>query len=62
MCRRAGVPIVGAVESMAAFVCPDRGRRVEFVSRVPEPRSPWAAGAERLGEIPLDRGGASADG
>jgi hypothetical protein len=62
MRRRAGVPIVGAVESLAAFMFPDRCRRAELCSRVSEPWSPWAAGAERSGEIPLDRGGASADG
>jgi ATP-binding protein involved in chromosome partitioning len=51
--RAANVPIVVGVENMSGFVCPDCGRRVDLFSRVPEARSVWAAGVEKLGEIPL---------
>jgi ATP-binding protein involved in chromosome partitioning len=51
--RAANVPIVVGVENMSGFVCPDCGQRVDLFSRVPEARSVWAAGVEKLGEIPL---------
>lgn len=53
MYRTAGVPIVAGVENMSGFACPDCGRRIDLFSRVPEGRSLWAAGVEKLGDVPL---------
>lgn len=54
MYRRAGVRILGGVENMSSLTCPDCGRSLDLFARVPEPRSLWAAGVDRLGDIPLD--------
>lgn len=54
MYRRAGVPILGGVENMSGFICPDCGNRHDLFARVPESRSIWSAGVEKLGEIPID--------
>lgn len=54
MYRRAKVPILGGVENMSGFICPDCGNRHDLFPRVPEGRSIWAMGIDKLGEIPLD--------
>ncbi len=54
MYRRVGVRVLGGVENMSSFRCPDCGRLLDLFARVPEPRSLWAAGVDRLGDIPLD--------
>ncbi|MBO0684161.1 MAG: P-loop NTPase [Candidatus Dormibacteraeota bacterium] len=63
MYRRAGVRVLGAVENMAGIACPHCGELVEVFPAVPEPRSVWAMGVERLASIPLDPAvAAAADG
>ena len=52
--RRAEVPLLGAVENMSGFRCPHCAQPVEIFSRVPDARSIWAAGVEKLGVVPLD--------
>ncbi len=52
--RRAGVPVLGAVENMSGFICPHCGERSDIFARVPETRALWALGVEELGAIPLD--------
>lgn len=54
MYRAAGVPILGGIENMSGFVCPDCGKRHDLFARVPPARSIWAMGIEKLGEIPID--------
>lgn len=50
----AGVPVLGAVENMSGLLCPHCGEMVDVFARVPDNRSLWAMGVERLGSIPLD--------
>jgi ATP-binding protein involved in chromosome partitioning len=54
MYRRERVPILGGVENMSGFICPDCGAKHDLFPRVPEARSLWAMGVDKLGEIPLD--------
>jgi ATP-binding protein involved in chromosome partitioning len=54
MYRAAGVPILGGVENMSDFRCPDCGREIRLFSRVSEARSLWAMGMDKLGAVPLD--------
>ncbi len=54
MYRKLNVPVLGGVENMSSFTCPDCGREMNLFSRVPEPRSLWAAGVEKLGDVPFD--------
>jgi ATP-binding protein involved in chromosome partitioning len=54
--RRAGVPLLGAVENMSGFRCPHCGQPVDVFSRVPDARAIWALGVEKLGAVPLDPG------
>lgn len=51
---RENVPILGGVENMSGLTCPDCGKRLDVFPRVPESRSIWAMGVDKLGEIPLD--------
>ena len=46
--------ILGGVENMSSYACPDCGRSHDLSARVPAPRSLWAALIVRLGDIPLD--------
>ena len=50
----AGLRVLGGVENMSALVCPHCGETVSVFGEVPEERSIWARGVERLGSIPLD--------
>lgn len=54
LCRRTSSPVWGGVENMAGLRCPDCGGRVDVFPRVRDDRSIWAAGVQRLAEIPLD--------
>jgi ATP-binding protein involved in chromosome partitioning len=54
MYQRGGVTILGGVENMSGFICPDCGKRHDLFSRVPESRSIWAMGVDKLGDVPLD--------
>src|SRR5439155_23985128 len=54
MYRAAGVPILGGVENMSGFTCPDCGREIRLFSRVAEARPLGAMGVDRLGAVPLD--------
>lgn len=53
MYRTAGVPILGGVENMSGFVCPDCGKELRLFSRVRPERALWAMGVDELGKIPL---------
>jgi len=54
LCTRMGVPVLGGVENMAGLVCPTCDERIDVFPRVAHERSIWAAGVERLAQIPLD--------
>jgi ATP-binding protein involved in chromosome partitioning len=49
-----GTRVLGAVENMAALVCPHCGETVSVFGEVPEERSLWTLGVPRLASIPLD--------
>jgi ATP-binding protein involved in chromosome partitioning len=53
MYRAAGVPILGGVENMSGFVCPDCGKELRLFSQVRPERALWAMGVDSLGKIPL---------
>ncbi|HEX6778129.1 MAG TPA: P-loop NTPase [Ktedonobacterales bacterium] len=52
--RRAGVPIVGAIENMSGFLCPHCGEPIDIFARVHPSRAIWAMDVEKLGAVPLD--------
>ena len=52
--RRAGVPILGAIENMSGFLCPHCGEPIDIFARVPSSRAIWAMDVEKLGAVPLD--------
>lgn len=52
--RRAGVPIVGAIENMSGFLCPHCGQPIDIFARVQPSRAIWAMDVEKLGAVPLD--------
>jgi ATP-binding protein involved in chromosome partitioning len=52
--RRAGVPILGAIENMSGFLCPHCGQPVDIFARVSDARAIWSTDIEKLGAIPLD--------
>jgi ATP-binding protein involved in chromosome partitioning len=52
--RDADVRLLGAVENMSGFVCPNCGERHDVFPRVADERSLWADGVERIAELPLD--------
>ena len=54
MYRRFHLPVLGGVENMSGFRCPHCGERIDIFPRVPDARSIWAMGVEKLGAIPLD--------
>ena len=53
MYRSARVPILGGVENMSGFVCPDCGKELQLFSRVAPERSLWSMGVDNLGSVPL---------
>jgi ATP-binding protein involved in chromosome partitioning len=56
-----GTRVLGAVENLAALVCPHCGETVPVFGEVPEERSLWALGVPRLASIPLDPAVAGAE-
>jgi ATP-binding protein involved in chromosome partitioning len=52
--RRAGVPVLGAVENMSGFLCPHCGQPIDIFARVRPSRAIWEMGVEKLGAVPLD--------
>ena len=54
LCTRMGVRVIGGVENMSGLSCPTCDERIDVFPRVSRERSIWAAGIERLAEIPLD--------
>ncbi len=54
MYRQAGVPVLGAIENMGPLRCPHCGQPIEVFPAVPESRSIWAMGVEKLASVPLD--------
>jgi ATP-binding protein involved in chromosome partitioning len=53
MFERVGVPVIGVVENMAAFIDPDTGRRFELFSSGGGQRLAEEIGAPLLGSVPL---------
>jgi ATP-binding protein involved in chromosome partitioning len=49
-----GTRVLGAVENMAALVCPHCGETISVFGEVPEERSIWRLGVPRLASVPLD--------
>jgi ATP-binding protein involved in chromosome partitioning len=49
-----GVRVLGAIENMRGLSCPNCGHAIEVFPTVRDDRSIWAAGVERLGDLPLD--------
>lgn len=54
LCGKAGVPILGVVENMSGFVCPDCGRVVNIFRRGGGEKLAESLGVPFLGNIPLD--------
>jgi Mrp family chromosome partitioning ATPase len=48
------IPLVGVVENMSAFVCPDCGKRVELFGKSHSPALMEDLGASFWGSLPLD--------
>lgn len=51
--QQAGVPVLGSVENMSYFLCPDCGGRHEIFQRSEQRRPPALAGVPVLGRVPL---------
>jgi ATP-binding protein involved in chromosome partitioning len=54
MFRKTEVPILGVVENMSHFVCPQCGARADIFGHGGARREAERAGAPFLGEVPLD--------
>ncbi len=54
MCREVGIPVLGVIENMSYFVCPDCGARHELFGKGGGEAVAQAAGAPLLGQIALD--------
>ena len=54
MFRRVDVPVLGIVENMSYFCCPNCGHRTDIFSHGGAKREADSLGMEFLGEIPLD--------
>jgi ATP-binding protein involved in chromosome partitioning len=54
MFRKVDVPVLGIIENMSYFVCPDCGSRHEIFAHGGARREAERLGTEFLGEIPLD--------
>ena len=54
MAEMLSIPLVGVVENMSAFVCPDCGKRVELFGKSHSPALLEHLGASFWGSLPLD--------
>ncbi|MGH7859193.1 MAG: P-loop NTPase, partial [Candidatus Binatia bacterium] len=54
MYRQKGVRVLGAVENMSGLECPHCSEHVDVFRPVPDDRSLWSLGVEKLGSLPLD--------
>ena len=54
MAEMLSVPLVGVVENMSAFICPDCGKRVELFGKRHSPALMEDLGASFWGSLPLD--------
>jgi len=54
MAEMLSVPLVGVVENMSAFICPDCGKRVELFGKSHSPALMEDLGASFWGSLPLD--------
>jgi ATP-binding protein involved in chromosome partitioning len=54
MFQDARIKVLGGVENMAGLACPHCGEHVDLFPTVPDDRSLWTFGVERLGSIPFD--------
>jgi ATP-binding protein involved in chromosome partitioning len=55
MLERSKVPVLGGVENMAPFPCPDCGAEIELFPPTMPDRTIWACGVPRLARLPFDR-------
>ena len=62
MFEQSSVPVVGGIENMSGLVCPCCANLIEVFQPVAQERSIWAAGVERLVQIPVHRSVAGAGG
>jgi ATP-binding protein involved in chromosome partitioning len=54
MFRKVDVPVLGIIENMSYFCCPNCGHRSEIFDHVGAQREAERGGVDFLGEIPLD--------
>jgi ATP-binding protein involved in chromosome partitioning len=54
MFELSSIRVLGGVENMAWVKCPHCDNPLDVFARVPEQRSIWASGVQRLAQIPLD--------
>ena len=54
MFRKVDVPVLGIIENMSYYICPECGHRAEIFSHGGARREAEKMGSEFLGEIPLD--------
>ena len=54
MFRKVDVPVLGIIENMSYYICPECGNRAEIFSHGGAKREAEKLGTEFLGEIPLD--------
>ena len=54
MFRQCGVDVLGGVENMAGLACPHCSEEIEVFPRVPDERSIWASGVDKLARIPME--------
>ena len=62
MFEQLGVPVVGGIDNMSGLACPCCGHLIEVFEPVAQERSIWAAGVERLVQVPIHRSVAGAGG
>ncbi len=54
MFRKVNVPVLGIIENMSYFLCPDNGKRYDIFGHGGARREAQRMGVDFLGEIPLD--------
>ena len=54
MFRKVDVPVLGIIENMSYFLCPDNGKRYDIFGHGGAKREAQRMGVDFLGEVPLD--------